>query len=209
MLKLSARPLSGERITPSRSKIVRARNQVEKSDQPSLNPEEFLPAYFHHITNLLSTRLLERLRIYGVTVPRWRVLMNLMVRDGRTIGELVELTIISQPVLSRIIDQMERDGLVIRSTSERDSRIVEVYLTSRGRALYTKIAPVAARHAQLTVKSLSPAQQKDLLAMLRTIIRDLTEAPSIEAEEKAIAGQMPRRRTPRQKSSAATPRRKA
>ena len=90
MLKVSARPLSGERITPSRGKIVRARNQVEKSDQPSLNPEEFLPAYFHHITNLLSTRLLERLRIYGVTVPRWRVLMNLMVNDGRTIGELVE-----------------------------------------------------------------------------------------------------------------------
>jgi len=188
---------------------VRARNHAEKSDQPLLNPEEFLPAYFHHITNLLGMRLLERLRIYGVTVPRWRVLINLMARDGRTVGELVELTIISQPVLSRIIDQMERDNLVTRRTAERDSRIVEVYLTSRGRTLYAKIAPVAARHAQLTVKSLTPAQQQDLLAMLRTIIRDLSEAPSIEAEEKAIAGPTPRRRPSQQKPSAAKLRRKA
>ena len=166
---------------------MRARNRAEKLDQPALNPEEFLPAYFHRITNLLNARLLERLRIHGMTVPRWRVLIGLIVRDGRTISDLVEFTIITQPVLSRIIDQMERDGLVKRQTARRDSRVVEVYLTPHGRKLYAEIAPVAARHAQLTVKSLTLAQQKELLAVLRIVIRNLTEAPSIEAEEKAIA----------------------
>ena len=92
-----------------------------------------------------------------------------------------------QPVLSCIVDQMERDNLVTRRTARRDSRVVEVHLTPRGRKLYAEIAPVAARHAQLTVKSLTSAQQKELLAMLRIIIRNLREAPSIEAEEKAIA----------------------
>jgi DNA-binding MarR family transcriptional regulator len=188
---------------------VSVRNQAEKPDQPPLNPDEFLPAYFHRITTLLSTRLLERLRIYGVTVPRWRVLVTLMARDGRTIGDLAEVTIISQPVLSRIIDQMERDSLVTRRTSQRDSRVVEVYLTPRGRGLYAKIAPVAARHAQQTVKSLSPTQQKELLAMLRIILRDLSEAPSIEAEEKAIAQRMPRRRPSHQELSPVILRRKA
>jgi MarR family transcriptional regulator, organic hydroperoxide resistance regulator len=209
MLNFSARPLSAEQISSSRRKIVSVRNRAEKPDQAPLNPEEFLPAYFHRITNLLSTRLLERLRIHGVTVPRWRVLINLIVRDGRTIGDLAESTIISQPVLSRIVDQMERDSLVTRRTAERDSRVVEVYLTPRGRALYTKIAPVAARHAQLTVKSLTPAQRKELLAMLRIIIRDLSEAPSIEAEEKAFAQRTPRRRPSRRDSSPLTLRQKA
>ena len=63
----------------------------------------------------------------------------------------------------------------------------EVHLTPRGRKLYAEIAPAAARRAQLTVKSLTSAQQKELLAMLRIIIRNLRKAPSIEAEEKAIA----------------------
>jgi DNA-binding MarR family transcriptional regulator len=198
MLNSSTRPLSAEKKPPGRRKIVRVRNQAEKPDQPPLNPHEFLPAYFHRITNLLSTRLLERLRVHGVTVPRWRVLVTLMAHDGRTIGDLVDVTIISQPVLSRIIDQMQRDNLVTRRTAQRDSRVVEVYLTPRGRQLYAKIAPVAARHAQLTVKSLTLAQQKELLAMLRIIIRDLSEAPSIEAEEKAIAQ---RRRRPSQQDT--------
>lgn len=166
---------------------------ARKARSVPLSPAEFVPAYFHRITNLLSARLLERLRVYGVTVQRWRVLMNLVVRDGRTISDLVELTIISQPVLSRIIDQMQRDGLVTRRTARRDSRVVEVHLTSRGRQLYDKIAPVAARHAQLTVKSLSPAQQKLLLAMLRTIIHNLSEPPSLELEEKAFARRTSRR----------------
>jgi DNA-binding MarR family transcriptional regulator len=180
-------PSSGEEEPPSRRKIVRARNGAEKLDQLALIPEEFVPAYFHRITNLLSARLLERLRVYGMTVPRWRVLMGLAVQDGRAIGELVDYTIIAQPALSRIIDQMERDGLVTRQTARRDSRVVEVHLTSHGRKLYAKIAPVAARHAQLTVKSLTLAQQKELLALLRIVTRNLSEAPSIEAEEKAIA----------------------
>src|SRR4030088_1141800 len=94
MLKFSCRSLSGEEEPPRRRKIVSARNRAEKLDQPALFPEEFLPAYFHRITNLLSARLLERLRIYGMTVPRWRVLMGLIARDGRTIGDLVDYTII-------------------------------------------------------------------------------------------------------------------
>jgi DNA-binding MarR family transcriptional regulator len=178
---------SSEARLPGRRKIARARSRTEKPDQPALVPEEFLPAYFHRITNLLSARLLERLRVYGMTVPRWRVLMGLAARDGRTIGDLVDYTIIAQPALSRIIDQMQRDGLVTRQTARRDSRVVEVYLTPHGRKLYAKIAPVAARHAQLTVNSLTPAQQKELLALLRIVARNLSEAPSIEAEEKAIA----------------------
>jgi DNA-binding MarR family transcriptional regulator len=187
MLKFSKRSLSGDDASSSLRKTVRARNRAERLDQPALFPEEFLPAYFHRITNLLNARLLERLRIYGMTVPRWRVLIGLIARDGRTIGDLVDYTIIAQPALSRIIDQMERDGLVTRQTAEHDSRVVEVHLTPHGRKLYAKIAPVAARHAELTVKSLTAAQQKELVALLRIVTRNLTEAPSIEAEEKAIA----------------------
>jgi MarR family transcriptional regulator, organic hydroperoxide resistance regulator len=187
MLKFSNRPLSGEATSSSRRKTVRARTRAERLDQSAQFPQDFLPAYFHRITNLLNARLLERLRIHGMTVPRWRVLIGLIARDGRTIGDLVDYTIIAQPALSRIIDQMERDGLVTRQTAQHDSRVVEVHLTPHGRKLYAKIAPVAARHAELTVKSLSPAQQKELVALLRIVTRNLTEAPSIEAEEKAIA----------------------
>jgi len=82
---------------------------------------------------------------------------------------------------------MERDNVVTRRTARRDSRVVELHLTPCGRKLYAEIAPVAARHAQLSVKSLTSAQQKELLATLRMIIRNLREAPSIEAEEKAFA----------------------
>ena len=175
-----------------------ARDRKRKKQAPAF-PDDFLPAHFHRIASLLNARLLERLRIHGVTVPRWRVLMALVIRDGRTIGELVDYTIIAQPVLSKIIDQMVRDRLVRRQTAQRDSRVVEVYVTAHGRRLYGEIAPAASRHAQLTVRSLTATQQKDLVGFLRVVTQNLSEASSVEAEERAIAG---RSRRPGRKAGA-------
>ncbi|MCK9916379.1 MarR family winged helix-turn-helix transcriptional regulator [Microbacteriaceae bacterium K1510] len=139
--------------------------------------EDFLPYVFHRIASLLSARMLERLRRHAVTIPRWRVLLVLTNFDGLSIGELAERTIISQPVLSRVVDQMERDGLVKRRVSRRDTRRIEVYLTAHGRQIYRDVSPAAALHAEQIVMSLSKTEQKQLRALLRQVTENLSAPP--------------------------------
>ena len=83
--------------------------------------DDFLPYVFNRVTNRLNLNLLEVLRPRGITVPRWRVLAVLGARDGRNIGELSAFTIIEQPTLSRVVGQMERDGLVSRRPDGQDA----------------------------------------------------------------------------------------
>ena len=97
---------------------------------------DFLPYLLNRISNRLNQELLVDLRPLNISVPRWRVLAVLRTGDGRSMGELSAETVIEQSSLSRVIDQMERDRLVERHSSSEDHRIVEVYLTATGRAMF-------------------------------------------------------------------------
>jgi DNA-binding MarR family transcriptional regulator len=139
----------------------------------ALELQEFTPYLFHLITSCLNQRLLERLRPHGVTVQRWRVLMVVANLGPRTIGELVELTLIPQSALSRVVDQMERDGLVARWASKNDNRSVRVQLTEHGRTMYQKLAPIAREHAAGVVTNFDASEFETLQVFLRRVLSNL------------------------------------
>ncbi len=138
-----------------------------------LQLEQFLPYLFHLITAGLSNRFLERLRENGVTVNRWRVLMVIMSKGPRNMTELVKLTLIPQSALSRLIDQMERDRLVVRRPSREDSRRVEVELTDHGRQMYWRLVPTAETHAAIIVDGFGEDERLLLDKLLRRVLANL------------------------------------
>jgi MarR family transcriptional regulator, organic hydroperoxide resistance regulator len=138
-----------------------------------LQLDQFLPYLFHLITAGLSNRFLERLRENGVTVNRWRVLMVIMSKGPRNMTELMKLTLIPQSALSRLIDQMERDRLVVRRPSLKDTRRVEVELTDRGRQMYWRLVPTAEAHAAIIVEGFEEDDRALLDKLLRRVLANL------------------------------------
>jgi MarR family transcriptional regulator, organic hydroperoxide resistance regulator len=157
---------------------------------PGLSLDDFLPYLLNRITNSLNRDLREDFRRIGITVPRWRVLAVLKDRDGRSIGDLAIYTVIEQPTLSRVIDQMERDGLVERRTGAVDSRVVEVHLTPRGTELYATLAPLALRHYRRAVAGMDDESRRELVRLLRHLLGNVNHP--------ANASVTPPPRTPRQ-----------
>jgi len=129
----------------------------------------FLPYKLFRISNRLTLTLRENLRPVKITLPRWRVLSVLSARDGRSIGELAEFTVIGQSTLSRVIDQMERDKLVERRPSKKDNRIVQVFLKPAGKETFEKILPSAMLHYKRAIEGFSEEEQKTLDQFLRRI----------------------------------------
>jgi MarR family transcriptional regulator, organic hydroperoxide resistance regulator len=138
-----------------------------------LQLDQFLPYLFHLITAGLSNRFLERLRENGVTVNRWRVLMVIMSKGPRNMTELMKLTLIPQSALSRLIDQMERDRLVVRRPSREDTRRVEVELTDHGRQMYWRLLPTAETHAAIIVEGFAEDEREILDKLLRRVLANL------------------------------------
>ena len=79
----------------------------------------------------------------GLTPEQWIVLARLWEEDGQSQSALSNLTLRDRPTMSRIIDTMEKSGLVERSVDEHDARSRRVLLTRTGKSLKAKLVPVA------------------------------------------------------------------
>lgn len=104
--------------------------------------DDYLSYLLSRAANSVSRQFHAQLKPRGMPIPVWRVLATLSDGDGLPITELAKVTLFKQPTLTKVIDRMERQGLVERRPSEADRRKVLVYTTAAGRAA---VAPLLVR----------------------------------------------------------------
>ena len=75
-------------------------------------------------------------------VSLWRVLTVISEIDGASVGELAEHTQIERTVLSKLLTNYDKRGLIRRTIDPSDRRTVRVHLTAPGRDLYLRIQPI-------------------------------------------------------------------
>lgn len=136
-------------------------------------PYEMLPYLMNRVTSRANQLWVRTLREHNLTIGRWQVLSVLSRFDGSRIGTIADLSGGEQPAVSRVVDQMERDGLVSRRPSLQDSRAVEVWITDRGRAVLRDLMPEANAFVQRMLRKLSIDEMRQLSALLERIFSDL------------------------------------
>ena len=129
----------------------------------------FVPYLLYRITNQLNRRLRSRLRKEGINISRWRVLAVLRGYGKLTMSRIVELTVMEQPSVSRIVAQLEQEGLVRRKAGMKDSRFVNVTLTAAGERAFQSIYPAARLHQELALQGFSAGEIETLTGYLRRI----------------------------------------
>ncbi len=152
----------------SGSKAKRGRSRPKARDL-----RLFLSDAINTLTRQINEITLEDLRRFGMTVPRWSVLSNLAVNDGRTIGDLSRVTVIKQSSLTRVVDQMERDGLVERRPALHDSRYIEVWLTDEGRATYDSVVPLAVQRAHQAFEGFREAEVEMFTNLVHRLLENM------------------------------------
>lgn len=135
--------------------------------------EDYLPYQLFRIVNRLTLNLKHDLRPEKITLSRWRTLSVLTASDGRSMGELAAYMVIEQPALSRVVDQLARDGLVIRRLASDDNRVVRVYLTAAGHRMFKAIRPLELRQYQRAIEGFEPAELEDLNKLLTRLWQNL------------------------------------
>ena len=135
--------------------------------------EQSIPFLLHRISTVFAQTMLEDLRPAGVNVNRWRVLSSLKSRGESTIGELSAFIGARQPVISRIISEMQEDGLVERKQSNKDQRVTRLRLTRSGNSLFNRLYPSIQRRREKALEGLSQLERSQLIKILRVIEKNL------------------------------------
>ncbi|WP_454112996.1 MarR family winged helix-turn-helix transcriptional regulator [Microbacterium maritypicum] len=87
---------------------------------------------------------------WRLTYPQYLVLAILWHEGDQTIGSLGDAMQLDSGTLSPLVRRLEQAGLVAKTRSPQDERVVTVQLTSAGQALRGDLAKIPAQIAQLS-----------------------------------------------------------
>ncbi|WP_454119156.1 MarR family winged helix-turn-helix transcriptional regulator [Microbacterium lacticum] len=81
----------------------------------------------------------------GLTHPQYLVMLALWEMSPRPLGDLAAELALEPPTLSPLVKRLEAQGLVSRTRSARDERVLDIGLTDAGRALREQALAVPAQ----------------------------------------------------------------
>jgi MarR family transcriptional regulator, organic hydroperoxide resistance regulator len=165
----------------------------------------------------LARALQMRLTEHSVSYGHWTFLRILWESEGLTQRQLSGEAGVMEPTTFSALNAMERLGYVVRRPSPKSRKEVHVYLTLKGRALKTKLVPLAEEVNAVALRDIDPrdiaATRRTLLALIANLAADETESlrlrrriPSTRELSRLLNGSRPRARKslPRRRVRAGT-----
>jgi DNA-binding MarR family transcriptional regulator len=119
-------------------------------------------------TTRIENTVRQRLRSeFGTTLPRFDCLAQLArTEQGLTMGELSARLMVTGGNVTGIVDQLEAEGLAVRTAHPEDRRAVAVRLTPQGARLFRRMAATHERWIVELLAGWSPAEQAALQSLL-------------------------------------------
>lgn len=124
---------------------------------------------------MLQKQLFAGIKDLGLSIGQPKVLDFLKGHDGAVQKEIARGCHIEPASLSTILTGMEKSGLLNRQASEENRRIVNVYLTDKGKELSVKITEAFIELEERALSGLTAQERIRVLADL-TAIHDNLEA---------------------------------
>jgi DNA-binding MarR family transcriptional regulator len=117
---------------------------------------------------------------YQITGPQLNCLLALQEHESLTPTALAHIVYLSPSTIVGIVDRLEEKGLVDRSRSSKDRRLVQITITAAGREL-TKSAPSPLQ--ETLVERLRALPETEQVTIIRALekVADLMDARRIDA----------------------------
>lgn len=124
-----------------------------------------------HSTSLLMTKVYKPLlQALNLTYPQYLAMLVLWEADGITVGELSQRLLTDPGSVTPLLKRLEAEGLITRTRSSQDERVVELHVTDKGRALQEQALNIPACILKAT------EQQPEQLLALKTDLDALRDA---------------------------------
>ena len=127
---------------------MRARGALEPKPRRRACPEEAAFLDLLRTTDMLSRPLAQVLKTEDVSATQYNVLRILRgAPEGLTCGEVANRMITRDPDITRLLDRLEKRGLISRCREAKDRRMVLTRITPEGLALLARLdRPVQEAH---------------------------------------------------------------
>lgn len=122
---------------------------------------------FHKVDRMATNEM----RIHGLTMAQFDVLARVGMQGGMTQQELADSLLVTKGNVCQLLDRMESGGMIRRQQQGRSNCL---FLTPEGERLFAQVVPEHEGLIEQAFSTLTPAEQLQLLHLLRKLERGLT-----------------------------------
>lgn len=147
-------------------------------ENPSLNTTTLnIATRIRRLATYLEKRTDRALAPLGLTLWQLEVLAALQpAEDGLLVHQLLPAALLSPAAMTHRLDRLQSAGWIERIPSPSDRRATRIRLTPAGRQLTRRALAVHSAQSASSLAPLSPAQARELLQSLRTLLHHLCQS---------------------------------
>ncbi|WP_368184519.1 MarR family winged helix-turn-helix transcriptional regulator [Aestuariibius sp. HNIBRBA575] len=114
---------------------------------PDFDLDRYLPYRMTVIAARLSNDMAREYKEkFGISIPEWRVLLNLGYSGFVSIRDIEKRVNLEKSKVSRAASRLEAKGFLTKEVDAQDRRLLKLALTSDGIDLLSKLIPIATEY---------------------------------------------------------------
>ena len=117
------------------------------------------------------------LHAIDMDLPSWRTLMILSERNPSSVSEIADRAVMRLSTMTRVVQRLERRGLLKVKRRKGDARVTEVYINSKGVSAARQVRDIASRFYNLAFHDFDAAEISALNATLHRVFSNLALRP--------------------------------
>lgn len=108
---------------------------------------------------------------HDVTWPQWMIMNVLHHKLAVTPAQIAENIGVDRSAVTRLVDRLEKKGMVARSFDGLDRRSIQIVMTEQGRHLVVKINEAAKEHQESFMSQLPSTECRGLKGNIQKLLR--------------------------------------
>jgi DNA-binding MarR family transcriptional regulator len=122
----------------------------------------------------------KRLAPLEMSAAQWIIVANLAAGPGepKSASDLCKVISYDAGAMTRMLDRLEAKGLIRRTRSSQDRRLLNLELTEEGRAAYPRMREIAMNVANRFLRGFTKAEARQLESLLNRMVDNAQDLPT-------------------------------
>ncbi len=139
-------------------------------DIETFRPSQGIGAYIGRARRTIVEAIDQELAPLGISHAQWIVVMLLGDGAASTAAELCKILIYDPGAMTRLLDRLEKKGVLRRVRTRGDRRTVRLELTAAGNKLYPRILETLVQIFNRLLRGFSKAEVRRLQRLLQRVV---------------------------------------
>jgi MarR family transcriptional regulator, organic hydroperoxide resistance regulator len=173
-------PKQDEKRPNSPNRRIRGAIDAKRRGDPGFADFRIADSPFYLLARTMgrySIDMENALHAIDMDLPSWRALMIVAETNPSSVSEIADRAVMRLSTMTRVVQRLERRGLLKVKRRKSDARVTEVYINSKGVSAARQVRDIASRFYNLAFHDFDAAQIDALNTLLRRVFGNLALQP--------------------------------